>query len=451
MPYGTVLSREQLINWLAGKSHNSLIAIREVGDIHVGPGQCLAVREDPSETPMRSGWIIAVQPRDMREFLAFVATYASSFSPFTAFFRVLSLPELSRHLDLSDNIARVPLELVALPIAESFIALDGRAKRLEEVSLSSVGGTLSWTFLESLSAGIVATAPAEIADRWVMARKRLTEADPHGASLTHVIDVWRIIFARYGRHSFKPRDEFEKLTIDAYGLAVEAGGLTEDLWRRLSAGAPAIAGAYSLMRGPREDRSRAMGQLFREIISEKGLAGHYRHCLAGALMALMAEGSFRYLPLATSGPVELPGMPLWFSLWSATFKATDVFDTGDCLGRHLAKRLPTYFDPFAPPTDDIAFDEFETKEAKEIAVLRTSQQSTISIEIAPYVSARFRRQPVARLERSPDGNQASAADLSELQTLARRLDTLARKFGGSSEPKDKRTGSNRTSGRRSRT
>lgn len=423
MLISAIISREQLLGWLGDKER---VPTRAGDPKALLQGlkreHCLLLWDRERSSDSRSGALICVRAEEMEGFLAFVSTYVSTFVPFTAFFRVVPLEGLMDFLDspsraLQARGNRFPKTLVGISIAEAFLQLRGRAVTVDDVSISAVNATLSSTILAGLVAGTISGDIARVVTKWSLARK-LVNTEEMALLPGPVVDIWKVVAATAPARSVTDDDVTIFLSRLVSSVAAN-GAISAENWRMLTDRAPALPDTFDSLRGPREDRNKALRSLIEKLLALDFMEGRLRDALAGCMMALFAEGSFQYLHYVSSLSEKLSGAILWFALWSSLMKTTDVLNVGRCIGLHAGRSLQDNFELFSKPIDDIALDEFLILASqKEPLPFRTAQQSSISVEIEPGVSGRFRRSSAAQ---SSNGLLPKITrELSELRYLIDR-------------------------------
>lgn len=113
--------------------------------------------------------------------------------------------------------------------------------------------------------------------------------------------------------------------------------------------------------------------------------------LVGAAASFVANGAMSYLPLTKAFNESHPAATLWFAFFTAFNRRSDVFDSGEALGRHLESKIFISRNFFDSPTSDIDFNELQVVGVSQNGMrFRTQQTSSVTVEIIPMVQGKFR-------------------------------------------------------------
>jgi hypothetical protein len=375
--------------------------------------------------------VVVVDRRKVREFFAFVSTYIAEFSPFTAFFRVITtddlglLPAEFGH-SLSGPKPRQLEKLVGVAIMEA--ALYTRARGTNEdaksISLAAANATYSAAAIQGLRLGPMVDV-LSIGKGWQSLRS-LVGGERLPLDLDRLIRFWNLVrLSLYGDHPEKTRPEDLNIAT-AIRHAIENGRVTDDVLEELLSLAPEINARIPSFRGPREQKARAVQEVLNSLASLGSGETQTRECLAGCLLSVLGDGSFKFLPTALSLSSSLPMAPLWFSLWSGLQPSSDLMTAFNCLGRRLARDLRSRRDIFAEPVDDISLVELQTASDDLERILR-GQGSSLSVEIYPNVSS---RQGLSRSALASTGGKDFQKEFRELRSLLAQSTSVLSKIDG---------------------
>jgi hypothetical protein len=427
-----VLTRENFLAWLSGRGPDQSFRL-DGGKLQarIPKGQYAVIWDKDTSFAQHGRAIISLSQSDMQDFFAFVTTYVSGYVPFTAFFRVVPIEVLDDFLESSTNgISKhpdAPSSLIGVALAEAFLRMPGRPSSVDDIPLSAVGATLS-----SVLAGALGTATGRksletIASRWMTVRLWLGDQESSG-QLRNVVEIFRAVSGYGGARrdgtegSISPEQSKAVLNVIANGV------ISQDDWSLLTSKNQRVEDAYARMRGPREDRTKTFFSSLQVLRSELNADSRGAiECLAGCLLAMVGDGSFQYLPLCREFGDDLAGATLWFGLWASLQKTSDVLTIGNCAGRRVARDVFVAPRAFDMPKDDISFEELQVIgiSPSDQPRFRSAQQTSLSVELVPGVSARFRWGKVQ--PRISDSLPQAVVDLSELQFLLERAGrTVAR-------------------------
>ncbi|MDP3737391.1 MAG: hypothetical protein Q8R02_08370 [Hyphomonadaceae bacterium] len=366
---------------------------------------------------------VVVSDNQLESFLAFVATYVSTYVPFTAFFRVIAADRFRAFHSLArEKVNPLPSELVGLTIAEAALQIGERFRSPADLSIQACNATLSSAALQALSIGYSVEIIPTLTKNWARAHRAL--GGEHLRIPVEVIsDFWITLAAAITsnlRASDKPRDPVRFL--NSFMTKRE---LTSEDWHQVTSDIPDLRGALQQMRGSREDRIRSFDQYTRMLFASSHVDRRTREIAAGALMSLVAQGSLHYLPLSQAFQSALPASNLWFAFFASLHPSSDVFSVADCLGRRLARKLPRSSWVDRMPEVDISVDELEVLAGARGAEIRfrTEHANQINVELVPGATARFRLHKSGPNDADTSARYVSS-DLREVRMLLHRVGRL---------------------------
>ena len=177
MTLAATLSREQFIGWLGGSFAPKPDPLHPNASLpRLAKEEILLLWQDTGmDGDLKP--IIVVRDQDLQNFFAFTATYVSTFVPFTAFFRVVSLEFVPSMLKatVSGTGSKFPVELVGVAIAEAGMQIGERAKTVSDISVLAGHATLSNAMLAALRSGYEPAVVSQIALNWGRARHFLND------------------------------------------------------------------------------------------------------------------------------------------------------------------------------------------------------------------------------------------------------------------------------------
>lgn len=415
------LERADFLAWLGGAkvgglyTHKSLSLVR--GEVAVVEGH------------FRQGTLVVVaDDEEAIDFFAFVGTYVSTYYPFSAFFRVLTLLEFERtpSMDaIADNALR--RAFTGAVICDSLQTVP--SARIQDVELADVLASEAFSLARAMMSANFSSVE-EFSERW-----------HHAASLVAKI---KQPSKRVGLNSFwyaiesvisstkrdSPRGVsplFQRAVLEILRHR-KASNEVWDAFLRLS---PSLEQYRADMDGPREKRARA----FTNVAQSKNLQGIGEEgdlCVA-FLGALLGGASFEYAGLFSGLKVAYPSAALWFGFICGAFEESDVLTAGRSLGRHLSKRLDEHNELSTSPSCDIAFGELRVfaRSRNGIAALPTRTAGVVTVELIPGVCAHFARGTSSL----PMDDQNVYSRLSEVRRLVQQLQRVVTDERVS-EPKD---------------
>lgn len=382
--------------------------------------------------------VIVVKDKYLREFVAFVSTYVKTYAPFSAFFRIV--PE-SKFLELTESLAlystgrrQLPHELVGIVIAEAFAQSGERATNISSLPIQACFATLSSSVLACFSAGYGPASIDEMIEKWGQTRRIISD-DTLALSITSISAFWRIIFAVCVDPSPISENLLPPSTRDALESFLRRGELTAQDWHLLCQGNSQLAALSEVLLGSKEDRIAGLDRTVAILQNSTSLTEGMRELLVGAAASFVANGAMSYLTLTKTFNESYPAAALWFGFFTAFNRRSDVFVSGESLGRHLESKIFVARNFFDSPNFDIDFSELQVIGSGSKSMrFRTQQTSSVTVEIIPMVQGRFR---IGRAVRPPEAMTPPAPiSMEKWEELKFLTDRISRIIIGQSERSD---------------
>lgn len=446
------LTIEQFLSYISAP-HDFEHAPREVENFFPYPIEerdVMLVWQDDSAWSRRRPMIV-VKDSYLREFVAFVSTYIKTHTPFSAFFRIIEeskFRELYESLDLSSNGRHVPHELVGVVIAEAFAQSGERATNISSLQIQACFATLSSSLLACFSAGYGPASIDEMIDKWGQAKRNFSD-DTLALPIPCISSFWRIVFAV----CVDPSPISENLLPPTARQAIESflrrRELTAQDWHLLCHGNSQLESLAEILLGSKEERIAGLDRTVAILQHSTSLTQGMQEILVGAAASFVANGAMSYLPLTKAFHESHPAATLWFAFFTSFNRRSDVFDSGESLGRHLESKIFVRRNLFDNPTADIDFNELQVVGPSSRGMrFRTQQTSSVTVEIIPMVQGRFRMGRGSKpSEVTPPASPISLERWEELKFLTDRISRIVlgqseRLWGGvevSSHQKDSGT------------
>lgn len=426
MPLSAVLSRQEFVEWLGGSYIPR--AASGLGDRYRSEGNIRLVWElDAGPPSVKNVPLISIQRLHLKDFFAFTSTYVSTFSPLSAFFRIV--PDDILHEVLSSHEgksgSRIPDEFIGITIAEAY-AQTGGSVGIEKLSIQAGLATISSSVIAAIASGYQAPRLETVIECWSSARELLANEKAR-LSADAISPFWaalsRAIFDRsksdFGYQPYGRAIEFVRQQL-VQGFSVNAGA-----WRELTRDLPEELRALADERNvAREEQVRKIDTVSDLLIESSRVEPLIREIVAGFLIARLSGGSFEYLRFCDPFLEKLPRTVLWFGLFASLQRDSNIMSIGDCLGRRLAQKVFSFSGPFSPPVCDIGYFELEAFRIDHVhsPKFRTDNQNIILVELLPGVVARY------RTSREASGHMPGAAktDKALLNQLRATIGSAAR-------------------------
>ncbi len=417
----TKLTREQFVSWLGRKFDPVPKPFGPASRVPNLLKDEIFVLWHKSENDDPLSVTIAVEERTIENFLAFTSTYISTHAPFTAFYQVISIGFLSKIIEAVNEPkpASWPTELVGIAIAEAAVQMGERGQSIESVSVLACRATLSNAVITALSVGYGDDTVPLVTKNWRRVRD-VVGYDSLRLNAELIEEFWMIVSAALRRGRKSTRRTKRTLPIVKFvENYLRDRSLNEGAWKLLTRDIRDVQTANEALAGTRESQVRSFDKFASILVAADHVDLQIRASIAGFLISILAQGSFRYLKMAQALEDELPTTSLWFALFASLNKRGDVLSFGGSLGRHLVRQFQTPYLPLSTPNADIAVDEFEVlaRDSHSHTSFRTEFTNSISVELIPGVSGRFRAPRTARV----DAEKTTAVASTNFQELKQSL------------------------------
>jgi hypothetical protein len=381
----------------------------------------------PDESGIHSSRpLIVVKESYVREFLAFANTYVKTYSPFTAFFRVMAEDRFQQMYDNTNwapgRGGNIPHELVGVVMAEAFAQLGSRVTNVNSIPLQACQATLSMSLLEYLHTGCGASEIEGVAENWIQT-KRIFAHEDLSLPYESVAQFWQIIASVFVEPGPLPERTLPYSIRDALESFMRKRELTALEWGAICESEPRLLDYSTMLLGSREERVQSFDQIVSIVQSSKKLIRSLQDIVLGAAASFVASGSLNYFSLIRGIGTENPAAILWFAFFASMHRKSDVFTVGDTLGRHLENRLFINKSIFDRPLCDISLDELYISGINKKGLkFRTLQPSSVVVEIAPLVHGKFRVGKSAHSSESPlESTGITQERWAEIKYLSDRL------------------------------
>lgn len=421
----TELSRVEFIKWLGGLDGEGKIAAEGTPSRATAIVTLAWLDSHASKHP-----IICVKASEMREFLAFISTYVGTYVPFTAFFRVIPLEMLS-FLPYLDGTASdddlLGRGVIGVALVEAALGGRNSSGKLDDLSVQACMATTAAVTARCIQLSYNNSMTLVSVERVEAVRSSFEGATGSQADRPLMKDFWATALAAALPEAGDSSQSDVDIVNFLSSIFVSRRRGHDLQLSLLTKFAPGLSDQFAMLRSNREDRVRALEQIF-EKIPENRLSNAVAEIIMGYAAAQVAEGSFSYIPLISRYGKELPMSPMWFGLFSGMSPQSDVLTISNCLGRRLVRQVEAI--PGLMPNIDADLNYEESiiyKTEIQNRKIRTDHSSLISIELIPGVSFPVRlgrpQEPVRTDTRSLDRSSAEIQERSRSFERARQLTT----------------------------
>ena len=331
--------------------------------------------------------LIVVAPGEVRGFVAWASTYLGSYRPFTGFCRVIDASQVKSvdSLKATPSLGKIADASVAVVVAEVLTHGRGRVD-LKTLTLPMCLTTFSFATARCLALGYPESEIDAVGRNLSIAQCHATARPPSNA----VRDSGDLAGAyRTACHTWakRGRQPIQRSRCDTSGHSPKRRferrcGTSSFQWCNRTAGS--VEGDGGTPRGPCAQFDRSLGMLAgshsRNRVSSEALAGY--------IASLLSPGTFEYVDLISSFSDRLPGLLLWYGLFTGIHPANTVLFEHGGLGRKLLREILTPESVLTPPKCDISVEELAvlTERTSAFDFYRQSRQSSLSVEVLPLIN-----------------------------------------------------------------
>lgn len=326
--------------------------------------------------------VIYVADSDLRDFLAWVATYITSHAPLTSLCRVLprSVQDLTHATARTEDLQGLASLTASLTIAETLShAPQAWAGNIEHRHCAS---TLAFAMGRGLAfASHSSSSVARIADRWQTARA-IAGQRQIDLPLEHLTRFWAILEGAY--NSSPVTDPNIRDVCDAFSDILVRKKVDGHTLRRHLGVSDGIAA--NIDRRPREERVHLF-EAIADAMRSSPFTPERRAFAIGLGAAAIAPGTLEHAALVRPMVPEFPTALMWYAACSSAGSSTFEWGRYTSIGRRVERDIQAIHNFDSRPQCDIAIDELEVI-APLLGPSITALASTppyLRIELAPWV------------------------------------------------------------------
>ena len=406
----------------AGELVPPLLGERSIGDRNPpAPGNCLLVCQ---EEPRLRITALVTRESERVDFLAWVATYLSSYRPVTAHFHVLTTQLLNQLLS-----ARAP-KIESRTIAGFAGAILGEAlltwpKESAAITIGKCRSTRSFALARGVVLGIPEAVRSEGTEerwRWVTPRR---PADLNGNADELELPVLSLASSPELRLSVESIGRLNRDIVAACEEIRARGEISKErlrfLMRRLPVG---LEVADSVPESTREIKV-SIFERFRNLIHDAG--SHLRDrdatiaFMLGYLASRVAPGSLEHFRLLGTQEERYSAAIVWYGLFAGLHPESEVLERSP-VARRIARDLQLREPILDTPRGDVAL--FELHQMSVSRAFAPYLDGPIEVEVVPGVLCRSDRSSTS---------QAAGRDLNEIATeigaIVHRLERIQQRVG----------------------
>ena len=418
------LSREQFLSWLGNDpTFEKALAVSAAKDRKSTDADAIIVSDEwPANNAADALSLVLASTKVQDDFFAFVSTYVSTYVPFSAFFRVITVADLElKHR----SVASIPLDLLN-PVTGAVMCGSvgapenrGRGKNALSECLTSKHFCFGKALLSA-----DAHQFEKIAVRWEACQKALSPAH-NPRALDRESSFWQTLFSMQNGDSYEGGGVSKSGQLsEAVKALLQSRSLDSNVWNKVGEICPPVLELRREMELSRELRARA----FTRFIRGGGLErfGAEADFLVGFLGATLGGARVEYSGLIDGLTNFYPAAALWFGFVCGCVEGNDVLTADASLGRHVQRQLSPTGDDGRRDVD-ISFGELRVigPEKGGLDMLRPRVGDAILVEVAPDLIVPIRR-GAGRGEsaRSSPEYSGDAARIKDAFVLAQKLVNL---------------------------
>ncbi len=389
--------------------------------------------------------VCIVKKENMRDFLAWAATYLPSASPLTAFCRVVT-PEvfdsLPRKMNLPPTMRDQEGGVVGVILAEALSYFDGRDDSTR-LSLAACARTFSHAMARAMLLGY----EWPLVQRAGVAWQELREVTGQTATSTSTNDLqtcWRVIYSLYSEDQGRDAqlDKDLKVILSACEDIRQRSDISSDIWQSLTRDLSPFAELRGLMTGPREDRVVVVEKVLSTFPTQNLLRDQRITFVIGYLASRISPGTLDHYGLLRS-KVPMSSLALiWYGLCSGLASRGDLRDASG-LSLRLFRDLQRPSSIEERPDCDISIDELKVlmSAVTRESGIKPGNPNTLEVELIPLVKSTVRWSASRAGETGELFNTAMIKDVSrlieDLGHLTKRADYIASSLGKYFPPNDR--------------
>ncbi len=363
-------------------------------------------RPEQNEVPTA----IVVENTQRRDLLAWAASYASSYRPFTAHLHVINL--LTCHALLQKTRPRPTERGIAAAVGAVLGEALSSAPPKPELTVNECARTFAYAMGRTYALGLASQLAEEITSAWSVFAS-LT--NPHGRpELAPYQRPWMALITASTQKQYSASSDD---TVRAVRELYETGELASTTLYALQSRWPMLSRLLPMLRDTREIRVSAFQSFVQELAHLEPGRDNSSDApfVVGFVASRLAPGSLEYFRLLRPLESLLPGVLVWYGICAALQGGDFIAGSGG-LGRRLYRDLSAAETFPGRPRADISVWDLEVFARSESTPLSMLGNTSFSVELAPDVvciaSTRTSAATVARAtsQRSPGPDAEAIRD-----------------------------------------
>ena len=405
--------------------HTAFSSLKEIADYSLKDDQAFIVW--PSSKADILPVCMIVSDSKVRDWLAWLVTFAPTLRPFTAYCRVIDLTEMRMMISQSND-ETFPMGLLGMILGEVITAEGSKSKtQFQPYPVSLYATTLSFSLARTafVSPGIDFHL---ISERWARIRK-LTEQRERSISANEIVNISTTLMKAAGLLHTSKKDAMDvDITVcsDLESHGPEKALLTlskYDSWRSTD---------LSTMDGTRGDRVKVFEKIVAQLRENKGIADGRPDFIVGFLASMIAPGSLAHIGLLMKNIEHFPLSAIWYASCASIADRRKFLSEMEGIGRRILRDLVSKFDISNQPTCDLALPELEVylDARNQYRDFLISVPNYLSVELTPGAETFVSWRPNKKIDSPvpPRDDQELQLIADEAYTISERLHSFAIKL-----------------------
>ncbi len=334
--------------------------------------------------------IIVVRDSEIDDFFAWANTYLTSWSPISAYFRVLTEGE---QIDSDKTCSSVPeksIELASLGliIAEA-LTYSERVYRVGQIPSNWCLATFSFVAAQGAK---TADKLDSLAEKWLECRK-LTNQSALSLDVGNLLQPWRTLLyaveCQNGKSS-QVSNLVQSIFVACLFEVMHRGEISTEVWRGMTRNCKAAADAAELMHGNRENRVNVFENFVKDMRSAMYKDTQEFSFIAGYLASRISPGTFDQASMLQSELDLFPSSILWLGILASLNEKEQL--SSSSIGRKIWKELGNRQSYFSRPRSDIGLRELRVlaQGGSFEEGYKTDISGSLIVELEPWISTRVR-------------------------------------------------------------
>lgn len=368
---------------------------------------------------------IVVPESELRDFIAWIGTYAREFRPLTSFCRIVTRP-IAEHFLMAPPVPFLGSAqgiCAGLVIGETLAQSNGKIDH-RELPSSAYPATLSYVLSRALAITGTTDVLEHVLSLWTRTKELAGQPQPT-MSPASVASIWFLPFATTSNkyHTFNGIESADLLS-EAWRQLASCGEITESVWDRLTIGLSEFRPMRNMVRLTREKRLELVDTGLRLLALADKDGSDRKAFLAGYITSMLSPGTLDHAAVLAPIAGRLPAAFVWYGLFAGLELRGGLLSIANPTARRIIRDLTAPDRLMDRPRCDISIDELSIIGTGEgLHAIKGARSGRLDVELLPGVttSIRWPQQDLATAEESRHVRDAEIQRLlSDLEDIALR-------------------------------